>query len=342
MSVTCLIAPTGAQGASPETLASGLGEPVELAPGVFFLQGCETYFHNGTASGPAGAIRTLMCNNGWVVLGDEVLLIDANMPDRADELLGLVAQTTNKPVRYVVNTHHHGDHIYGNRIIRERTGAEIIACTAMVEELHRYETGAFGGAPGRWEQVAQQRADVARTPLLAPTRTFETELIIHGARGMRVELLHLGRGHTRGDTVVWLPRERIAFVGDLAANGPYNIARDSDMAAWPHTLAAIEALGPRIVCGGHGAAGGASLLVSQAAFFRALWREVERRASAGLSREAVIGDLGAIRAALLADPQAAHHVIPEEADLPVLSLRAQVERTYDQVDQITVKTQEVV
>jgi glyoxylase-like metal-dependent hydrolase (beta-lactamase superfamily II) len=315
---------------------------VELAPGVFFLQGRETYFRSGTTSGPAGAIRTLMCNNGWVVLGDEVLLVDANMPDRADELLALVAQTTKKPVRYVVNTHHHGDHIYGNRIVRERTGAEIIGCTAMVEELRRYETGAFGVPPGRWEQVAQQRPDVARTPLLAPTRTFDSQLAIRGAGGMRVELLHLGRGHTRGDTVVWLPRERIAFLGDLAANGPYNIVRDSDMAAWPHTLAAIEALGPQIICAGHGAPASVALLASQAAFFRALWREVERRAGAGLSCEAVVGDLGAIRAALLADPTAAHHVIPAEADLPVLSLRAQVERTYDQIDQIIANTAEVV
>ncbi|THD51221.1 MBL fold metallo-hydrolase [Phenylobacterium sp.] len=310
--------------------ADGIGETETLAPGVYFLKGATRYFREGAVSGPAGAIRSLMCNNGWVDLGDEVLLIDANMPGRADALLAEVRRTTDKPIRYLVNTHHHGDHIYGNRPIHERTGAMIISCTEMVDELRRYETGAFGGPPGRWEQVAKLRPDVAATPIMAPQVTYDRRLVLQGS-ARTVELLHLTWGHTRGDTAVWLPEERILFTGDLVANGAFNIVRDGEMERWPEFLSLLEGLRPRIVCPGHGGWGDAELLSRQRTFFTALWAQVDSRAKAGADLPHILSRLEELRAALLADPSAALHVIPREADLPVLSLAAQVERVFGQL-----------
>jgi len=305
--------------------------PEELAPGVFFLRGGTRYFQEGAKTGPAGAVRSLMCNNGWVDLGDEVLLVDSNMPSRGDALLAAVRETVgDKPLRFVVNTHHHGDHVYGNRRIREKTGAAIIGCDAMVEELRRSETGAFGGEPGRWEQVARLRPDLRDTSLLPPTMTFERALSIEG-RDRRVELHHFGWGHTRGDTIIWLPGERIVFVGDLVTNGPFNIVRDGEMAEWPDYLAFVESLAPEIVCPGHGRRGGVDIVTGQRAFFLALWREVAARAGPGVPLEQILRQVPDIRAALLADPGAAPHVIPEDADLAVLSLPAQVERVFGQI-----------
>jgi len=305
-------------------------EPEEIASGVFFLKGATRYFQEGTVQGPAGAIRSLMCNNGWVVLGDYVLLIDANMPSRADTLIDAVRRTTDKPIRFLLNTHHHGDHMYGNRAIFERTGAAIVACTGMIEELRRYETGAFGGPPGRWEEVGKHRPDVAATPLMLPTQTFDDTMLLEGG-GRRVELRHLGLGHTRGDAVAWLPEERVVFAGDLVTNGAFNIVRDSVMAPWIDTLSVMQALKPSVVCPGHGGRGDDVLLAHQRSFFVALLDEVKFRIQSCGSRDRVLGDLEAIRAALLADPTTASFVIPREADLAVLSLRAQVERVYDQM-----------
>jgi len=271
-----------------------------------------------------------MCNNGWVVLGDYVLLIDANMPIRADALLDAVRMTTNKPIRYLLNTHDHGDHTYGNRAIFERTGTEIVSHVGMIEELRRYETGFFGGPPGRWEEVGKHRPDVAATPMMLPTRTFDTSMVLEGG-GSRVELRHLGLGHTRGDAVAWLPKERIVFAGDLVTNGAYNIVRDSVMAPWVGTLSAMQALQPAVVCPGHGARGDKVLLAHQRSFFVALRREVEVRVEAGKTHEQILGDLEIIRGALLSDDEIAGFVIPREADLAVLSLRAQVERTHEQM-----------
>jgi len=298
---------------------------------VFFLQGGTHYFRDGAQVGPAGSVKRLMCNNGWVVLGDYVLLIDSNMPGRADALLEAVRSTTDKPIRYVLNTHHHGDHIYGNRAIVERTGATVIASSGMVAELKRFETGAFGGPPGRFEQVAIARPDVAATSLLVPTETFDRSRVLTGSDGREAHLLHVGMGHTRGDAIVWLPSERVMFVGDLVANGPYNIVRDAEMAAWIDTLSALQALAPAIVLPGHGARAGAALLRTQHAFFTALIEEVSTRARRGLTRSDVSADIDRIRAALLLNADAAVHVIPESADLPVLSLQAQIERTFDQL-----------
>ena len=123
----------------------------------------------------------------------------------------------------------------------------------MAEELRRYETSAFGGQPGRWEQVAKLRPDMAATPVMGPTQTFEQALVLDGTDGRRVELLHPGLGHTRGDAVAWLPNERVLFTGDLASNGPFNIVRDSEMAPWVDTLATLQALDPIVVCPSHGA-----------------------------------------------------------------------------------------
>src|ERR1700682_5323815 len=100
--------------------------------------------------------------------------------------------------------------------------ARIVTHAGMVEELEGYETAAFGGPPGRWEQVAEFRPDVAATSLIAPTQTFERSMVLEGG-GMRVELRHVGLGHTRGDAVVWLPQARVIFAGGLVAHGPFNL-----------------------------------------------------------------------------------------------------------------------
>jgi hypothetical protein len=103
------------------------------------------------------------------------------------------------------------------------------------------------------------------------------------------------------------------------------------MAPWVGTISAMQALQPTVVCPGHGARGDKVLLAHQRSFFVALRREVEVRVEAGKTHEQILGDLEIIRGALLSDDEIAGFVIPREADLAVLSLRAQVERTYEQM-----------
>src|ERR1051325_9147085 len=150
----------------------------------------DIYFHEGN-------LALGHCNNGWIVFEDYVLVIDANFPSGGQVILPKIRAITNKPIRFAFDTHHHGDHAYGNQFWVEN-GATPLAHTGVVEEMKRYETGYYGGKPGRWEDTAKQRKDVAEARLKPPSLLFPKELIFDDGKH-RVELMHLGVAHTHGD-----------------------------------------------------------------------------------------------------------------------------------------------
>src|SRR5437879_4725091 len=98
----------------------------ELAPGV--------YFHEGDLKGHGH------CNNGWIVFEDYVLVIDGNFPSGVQEIIPKIKAVTDKPIRFVFDTHHHGDHAYGNQIWVDN-GAVPVAHTGVIDEMKKYETG---------------------------------------------------------------------------------------------------------------------------------------------------------------------------------------------------------
>ena len=103
----------------------------------------------------------------------------------------------------------------------------------------------------------------------------------------RVELLHFGIAHTRGDGFAWLPRERILFTGDACVNGPYNFMGDGDTGEWVKTLQAARKLQPKTICPGHGPMGGPEVLDNQIAFITELRKEVKKLVDAGMKPEEV-------------------------------------------------------
>jgi cyclase len=241
---------------------SEVNEVEKVAPDV--------YFHEGD-------IKLGHCNNGWIIFGDYVVVIDANFPSGATVILPKIKALTDKPIRFAFNTHHHGDHAYGNYVWLEN-GATPVAHVGVLEEMKKYESGLFGGKPGRWEDTAKSRPDVAESKLKAPTLLYRTEMIFDDGKH-RVELLHFGVAHTHGDGFAWLPNEKILFTGDACVNGPYNFTGDGDISQWIKTLEAVKKLGPKVVCPGHGPLGGPELLDDQQAFFIALNDEVKKLAN---------------------------------------------------------------
>jgi glyoxylase-like metal-dependent hydrolase (beta-lactamase superfamily II) len=143
--------------------------------------------------------------------------------------------------------------------------------------MKKYETGLFGDKPGRWEDAAKGRKDVAESKLKAPTLLYRTEMIFDDGKH-RVELLHFGTAHTHGDGWAWLPNEKILFSGDACVNGAYNYTGDGNIGEWIKTLEAVKKLGAKVVCPGHGPMGGPELLEDQQAFFIALQDEVKKLA----------------------------------------------------------------
>jgi cyclase len=228
----------------------------------------DIYFHEGRLSATSDAV----CNNGWIIFEDYVLVIDANYPAGARLIISKIRSLTDKPIRFVLDTHHHGDHAYGNQVFVEN-GAVPIAHTGVIEEMKRYETGYYGNKPGAWEATMRGRADLKTSKLKPPSVLFSKDLFFDDGKH-RVELLHLGVGHTHGDAVAWLPKERILFTGDFCVNGVYNYVSDGDVGKWAATLDEAKKLGAKIVCTGHGPRSDETVLEDQQAFFRALQEQV--------------------------------------------------------------------
>src|SRR5215203_4590073 len=123
----------------------------QAAPGVFF-------YVSDLAKGGS--------NSGWVIFEDYVLVIDATYPAGAREVIAAIRATTDRPIRFAFDTHHHGDHAYGNQVFTDQ-GATAVAHVGVLEEMRRVESGFYGGTPGRWEDEAKSRDDL-KTRKLAP------------------------------------------------------------------------------------------------------------------------------------------------------------------------------
>lgn len=231
----------------------------ELTPGI--------YFHEGD-------FRRGHCNNGWIVMDEFVLVVDANFPSGAKVVMPKIKETSGKPVRFAFDTHHHGDHAYGNQVWAE-AGATIVAHQGVAAEMQEKE-------PAGWNNSAKSRPDVAESRLKAPTVLFPDRLIFDdGSR--RVELRYFGVAHTKGDGFVWLPKEKILFTGDACVNGAYNYAGDANIGEWIKTLERVKELGAEVVCPGHGPKGGPEIVADQQAYFQELWRRVQELKDTGKS-----------------------------------------------------------
>jgi len=294
--------------AQEPTSDSEVDKAAQVANGVYFHQG--DIEHHGH------------CNNGWVIFKDYVLVVDANFPSGAQTILPKIRALTSRPIRFAFDTHHHGDHSYGNQVWMEN-GATPLAHTGVIEEMKRYETGYYGGKPGRWEESAKSRPDVAASHLTPPSVLFPHELYFDDGE-QRVELLHLGIAHTHGDAMAWLPKERILFTGDACVNGPYNFVGDGDVEKWIATLDAAKKLGARVVCPGHGPKGAASVLDDQQLFFKQLRERVGALVRSKQSPKAIYEAIPQIRGDLAAQPRIARYVDKN-------GIAAQVEKVYQEM-----------
>ena len=281
----------------------------ELAPGV--------YFHEGDLRGKGH------CNNGWVIFKDYVLVLDANFPSGAKEVIAKIKAQTSKPIRFAFDTHHHGDHAYGNQIWIDN-GAVPVAHENVLAEMRKYETGFFGGKPGRWEGEAKQREDMRATRLAPPSLLYRDTMIFDDGTH-RVELRYFGVGHTQGDGFAWLPKEKILFTGDAAVNGPYNFMGDGDSRAWIETLQKARGLGAAIVAPGHGPSGDGRILDAQRDYFVALQGEVEKRKH--LAPDRVQAEIPAMRETLVTR----HPTYIDSTAISMSGFASQVAQVYKEI-----------
>lgn len=189
--------------------------------------------------------------NTGVIIGDNaVMVIDTQAtPVMAQDVIRRIREVTDKPIKYVVLSHYHAVRVLG----ASAYGAEHIIASRDTYDLI-VERGEADKASeiGRFPRLFRAVESVP-PGLTWPTITFTGQMTIWLGK-LEVQLLQLGRGHTKGDTVAWLPQEKILFSGDLVEFDATPYAGDAYFADWPQTLDRIAALQPQKLVPGRGAA----------------------------------------------------------------------------------------
>src|SRR6202163_3414286 len=143
------------------------------------------------------------CNNIIIEMKEYLIVVDANFPSGARATMADVKKVSSKPVKYVFDTHHHGDHAYGNSVWTA-AGATTLAYKGVAEEMKRYE-------PARWQATSKERKDVGelnQPSVEPPKQTFDkSPFVLEDQGGRRVEFHFFGWAHTRGDGFAYLPAD---------------------------------------------------------------------------------------------------------------------------------------
>lgn len=212
-------------------------------------------------------------NNAGLVVGeDSAVLVDtAATQARARRLRTAVAEVAPDGVDYVVNTHFHGDHTYGNGQFTPR--AKVVA-----HEGTRADSAEAGLHMRQlWPQV-----EWGDTPLTLPTLTFRDSLTLHTG-GPRVELFDVGPAHTAHDVVAWVPEREVLFTGDVVWSEVTPYVLMGSITGSLRALERLRALRPRVVVPGHGPVGGPELLDFTESYLRLIGRLAEEGRRDGLT-----------------------------------------------------------
>jgi len=256
---------------------------------------------------------TVVGNSSVIVNDDDVIVVDDHVsPAAAWVLINEIKTITNKPVRTVINTHFHYDHAHGNQIFdkdvsiigHEFTREMLLGGKSLQMPLYK---GYVTQLPGQIENLKQRIAmesDPSRKAMLQaqlqtaennaasqaelkptpPNVTLRTNMTLY--RGDReIQLRFLGRAHTAGDVVVFLPKERIVITGDMLTSALSNMS-DAFVNEWVTTLEELKKLDFATVLPGHGEAFTDRAKIDYfQAYLRDVWTEVSRLKQQGVSAE---------------------------------------------------------
>ncbi len=241
----------------PKKWSTGL---IEVAPNVF------GYVQGGGITG---------VSNGGLIIGDDTAVaVDALfVPSMTRRYLRAIRKATKKPVSHLVNTHHHIDHIGGNQMFQR---SQIVSHVKCREEMIR-----FGIPLERLQrfmpEFAEEMADVR---LVLPETVYAGQMTLYqGDRA--IELIYLGPAHTPGDTLVYLPREKVLFAGDVAFHyvvpGPF----DCHVSGWIHVADRVGEMDVEVIVPGHGPIGTKKELREMRDYLALVRREARRSYRAG-------------------------------------------------------------
>lgn len=222
-------------------------------------------------------------NTGVVIGDDSVMVLDTQAtPLMAQRVIEKIRTVTDKPIKYVVMSHYHAVRVLGASAYEPE---EVIASQDTYDLLVERGEQDYKSELERFPRLF---TGVETVPGLTwPSMTFKGEMTIWmGQREVR--LMQLGRGHTKGDTVAWLPKEKILFSGDLVEYGATPYTGDAYLNDWPQTLERLAALKPQALIPGRGEAlktpeSSIEAIEGTASFLRDMFSSVKQGREAGLS-----------------------------------------------------------
>ncbi len=221
-------------------------------------------------------------NTGIIIGDDAVLVADTQAtPAMAADVIRRIREVTDKPIRYVVLTHYHAVRVLGaSAYAPQQILASQDTYDLIVERGEADKASEIGRFPRLFRNV-----ETVPAGLTWPTMTFQGRMSLWLGK-LEVQLLQLGRGHTKGDTVVWLPGERTLLSGDLVEFDATPYAGDAYFQDWPQTLDNLAALKPLALVPGRGPALKGEAQVQKGLqvtrdFIRDVWTQVKAGADAG-------------------------------------------------------------
>ena len=214
---------------------------VQVAADVWVVQ--------GEAAQGSAANRNFISNAGFVVTGDGVVVIDAlGSPALAEAMIAEIRRVTPQPIRHLIVTHYHADHIYGLQAF-QAAGASIVAHRAAGEYLN---------SDTAQRRLAASREELfpwidERTRLVVPDRWLDQPDTTLRVGAQKFQIRHVGPAHSPEDLVVYVPGRGVLFAGDLVFRGRIPFVGQSDSRQWIASLSRLIEFKPRIVVPGHGA-----------------------------------------------------------------------------------------
>lgn len=229
--------------------------------------------------------ETGISNSGLIVGRDAAVAVDALMvPSMTRRLVAAIKKTTRKPIGQLINTHHHLDHTGGNRFFR---GAAIVSTEKCREAL----APGFPPLPMLQRFMPRFAREFPLLKVVLPTVTFEDRMVIRDG-DHEIHLWHPGTpAHTVGDAVVFLPKERVLFAGDIAFHYVTPLAFQGHVGHWIKAADRLLTYEADVIVPGHGPIGTRADLRRMREYLALVRREARKRFDAGMAAEEAARDI---------------------------------------------------
>lgn len=254
--------------------ARGLYEVREVKPGVY------AFLPEDVTDADGDPQFSRRANAGFVVTSSGAVVINTmNTPFRASDLLYEIRRRNDPAILYVINTDSHPDVFLGNQVFTVLK-ATVIATGAAREEMEEYASDLARRL--LLDENYRLQARMRGIHPTAPTQTFETELTIQPG-GQEVRIVKLAGGHSRGDAVVYLPDQKVLFLGHLYENGFFPRLDQSNVHRWIEILKEVESWDVEVYVPARGVPSGKKEVADFRQFLEWLWNEVSVRVQEGKS-----------------------------------------------------------